>query len=78
MGYKFLQSSKGNNSNSRLIGSVVVGVALIFVQEILIIGRENISGAAGAAGLLFVSVAGPALAFLFGQKYNEERFKKEE
>lgn len=67
----YLQDSKGNKSSSRLIGTIVIVVALIFAQEVLYFGRENVVVAAAAAGTIFITVAGPAMAFLFAQKKNE-------
>ena len=68
----FLQSKNGDKSSSRLIGLVVVASALIFVQEILWIGREDVVSAATAAAIIFAAVAGTAMTFLFGQKKTEE------
>lgn len=68
----YLQDSNGNRSSSRLIGTIVIVVALIFAQEVLYFGREDIMVAAAAAGTIFITVAGPAMAFLFAQKKNEK------
>jgi hypothetical protein len=72
----FLQSTRGNNSSSRLIGLIVVVIALIFAQEVLIMGRNDIVQAAIAAGTLFITIAGPAMTFLFFQKKNELQNEK--
>ena len=71
MGNGFFDSIRGNKSSSRLIGFIVIIVTLIFVQEILWFGRENIIEAAISGGTIFLTIAGPAMAFLFVQKKNE-------
>ena len=78
MASKYLQDNKGNNSSSRLIALIVVLVALIFAQEVLYFGREDIMVAAAAAGTIFITIAGPALAFLFAQKRTELKQSKDE
>ena len=67
----FFQSISGNQSSSRLIGFIVIMIALVFAQEVLYFGRNDIMMAATAAGTIFITIAGPALAFLFAQKKNE-------
>jgi hypothetical protein len=67
----FFDSVGGNRSSSRLIGFVVVLFALIFAQEVIWLGKDDIVQAAVAAGTLFITIAGPAMAFLFFQKKNE-------
>ena len=67
----FFQSISGNNSSSRLIGFIVIVAALIFAQEVIIFGKTEIMAAAGAAGTIFLTIAGPAMAFLFAQKKQE-------
>jgi hypothetical protein len=67
----FFQSISGNQSSSRLIGFIVIMVALVFAQEVLFFGRNDIMTAATAAGTIFITIAGPAMAFLFAQKKNE-------
>ena len=69
----FFQSISGNNSSSRLIGFVVIVVALVFAQEVIWFGRTEIMMAATAAGTIFLTIAAPAMAFLFVQKKNEKK-----
>ena len=73
----FFESSPGNRSSSRLIGAMVILVALIFAQEILYAGLHastlEITATATAAGVIFTTVAGPAMAFLFFVKRNENK-----
>lgn len=69
----FFESVTGNKSSSRLIGFVVIGATLVFVQEILWFGREDIIQAAIGAGTIFLTIAGPAMAFLFAQKKTETK-----
>ena len=79
MGNGFFDSIRGNKSSSRLIGFIVIIVTLIFVQEILWFGREDIIEAAISGGTIFLTIAGPAMAFLFVQKkYNEVKKEKDE
>lgn len=67
----FFQSISGNQSSSRLIGFTVIIIALVFAQEVIYFGRNDIMMAATAAGTIFITIAGPAMAFLFAQKRNE-------
>ena len=67
----YCQSQPGRKSSSRLTGFIVVMIALVFAQEVLYIGRADVIAAATAAGILFITIAGPAMAFLFAQKRNE-------
>lgn len=64
----FFDSIRGNKSSSRLIGFMVVIMALIFAQEVLWFGRNDVVMAAAAAGTIFITIAGPAMVFLFNQK----------
>lgn len=73
---QFFYSSFGRLSSTRLLGALMIGFSLLFVQEILIYGFLNadpkdILTVAGAASTLFVSVAGSAMAFIFKQKQTE-------
>lgn len=74
----FLEAPSGNKSSSRLIGLLVVVSALLFAQEIIYFGRENVIASAAAAGTIFLTVAGPVLAFLFKQKQTETKSKPAE
>ncbi len=67
----FFQDKHGDKSSSRLVGTVVVVCALIFAQQVLWFGKENVVTAAAAAGTIFLTIAGPAMAFLFWQKKTE-------
>lgn len=51
-------------------------VALLDVQLVLIIGKDSVVNSAIAAGTLFITIAGPAMAFLFVQKRNESKESK--
>jgi hypothetical protein len=72
----FFQSISGNKSSSRLIGFVVIAAGLIFAQEVIILGRADIVQASIAAGTLFLTIAGSAMAFLFAQKGQEIKQEK--
>jgi len=67
----FFQDKHGNKSSSRLAGIIVIVCALIFAQEVLWFGREDVVLAAAAAGTIFLTIAGPAMGFLFWQKKTE-------
>ena len=67
----FFDSVTGNKSSSRLIGFIVIIASLVFVQEILWFGRNDIIQAAISGGTIFLTIAAPAMAFLFAQKKNE-------
>lgn len=69
----FFQSISGNQSSSRLIGFIVIMAALIFAQEVIYFGHTEIMTAATAAGTIFLTIAGPAMAFLFAQKKTETK-----
>lgn len=69
----FFEDHVGNKSNSRRIGFITVLTALFFAQEIIWFGRDNVMLAATAAGTLFLTIAGPVLAFLFKQKQTETK-----
>ena len=71
----FFQDSQGNDSSSRLIAFVIIIWALL-AGGVLIAIKFLQPGAdillmATASGLLFTTIAGPALAFLFLQKKTE-------
>ena len=67
----FFESISGNKSSSRLIAFIVIMVALIFAQEVIYFGKDHVMEAAGAAGTIFLTVAGSAMTFMFMQKRNE-------
>lgn len=73
----YFQDDKGNRSSSRLTAFIIAIAALLFVQEILIIAALDplvgLVEAATASATLFVTIAGPALAFQFAQKRTEQK-----
>ena len=79
---KFLQASPGNQSNSRLLAMVTVFGALLMSMFIVVAGffgdeDPNLIQLATAAGMVFVMIAGPGMAYSFGQKLNEVKKKVE-
>jgi len=74
----FFQSISGNNSSSRLIGFIIILFALVENCVVLYLGKDDIVQAAIAAGTLFVTIAGSAMAFLFAQKSQEIKQEKNE
>lgn len=67
----YFESLGGNKSSSRVIGFVVVLIALLETNLVLYLGRDDVVKSAVAAGTLFITIAGPAMAFLFAQKKTE-------
>ena len=74
----FFESISGNKSSSRLIAFIVIMVALIFAQEVIYFGKSGVIEAAAAAGTIFLTIAGPAMAFMFMQKKNEVKQESNE
>lgn len=72
----YFHSISGNKSSSRLIAFIVIMVALLDIQLVLIIGKDSVVNSAIAAGTLFITIAGPAMTFLFVQKRNESKESK--
>ena len=76
----FFEDSNGNKSSSRLIAVIMIGSGLLMSCSFIVIGLllpdVSLLKIATAIGLLFSSVAGPALLFLFAQK--KEEGKQEE
>jgi membrane protein YdbS with pleckstrin-like domain len=73
MAHGYFESINGNKSSTRLISFIVVLAALIFAQEVLWFGRENVITAAAAAGTIFITIAGVGLTFQFQQKKTERK-----
>jgi len=67
----FFDSISGDRSSSRLSGFIIIVLALVFAQEIIWFGREQIMIAATAAGTEFLTVAGSAMLFMFQNKQVE-------
>ena len=67
----FFEGSPDNKSSSRLIGFIVIMACLAFVEQIILFAKSTPLQAASAAGLLFVTIAGPVMLFLYGQKKTE-------
>lgn len=74
----FFDSISGNKSSSRLIGFMVIMVALAYSGWVIWLGRTDVVQAATASGLLFITIAGPAMGFMWGQKINEIKQEKNE
>lgn len=74
----FFESISGNKSSSRLIGFIVIIAGLILAQEVIYLGRKDIVQAAIAAGTLFLTISGSAMAFLFAQKGQEIKQEKKQ
>lgn len=74
----YFRSVGGRKSSSRLIAAFVIFMAIVFAQEVLYFGRANVVQAAAAAGTIFITIGGPAMAFIFMQKKNEIELSKTE
>jgi hypothetical protein len=85
---KFLESEPGVQSNSRLQANIMIGYAIISSLIILIFGCFllwgqdksflNLLTLAGAASGNFLTIATPAMYFIFNQKKSEtENYKAE-
>ena len=76
----FWQDSNGDYSNSRLMADIAIIAALLFAGMLIWIGSRaatpDIMAIAGASGLIFITIAGPAMTFIFLQK--KEEGKQEE
>lgn len=82
MGNGFLQGSDGNFSNSRLVADIMIGCGLLMSITFVLIGvykpDVDLMKIATAIGVLFGSVAGTAMTFLFFQKKEEGKQVKDE
>jgi len=77
----YFESISGNRSSARLIGFIIIVVALVFAQELLIAGissSENLISIATAVGTLFLTIATPTMAYLFANKATEAKRSVEE
>ena len=83
MSTKYLESSPGNKSNSRRIAWAAFWVGCTFAFMILSTGlydyvtapyanKPSLMGIAGAAGTIFGSIAGSAMAYVFFSKTQEK------
>lgn len=72
---KFLEGRQGELSNSRLIADIMIISALVMVFIFITIGvfkpEIDLMKIATAIGVLFGSIAGTAMTFLFFQKKQE-------
>ena len=67
----FFDGVNGDRSSSRLSGFIIIIVALFFAGEVIWFGREQIMLAATSAGTIFLTIAGPAMLFMFQNKQAE-------
>jgi len=75
----FFEDANGDKSNSRLMADIVIVAALVFSFILIYVGykaAESTLLIATSSGLVFTTIAGPALLFLFLQK--KEEGKQEE
>ena len=73
----FFEARNGSKSSTRLISFITVMTALIFAQEVIYFGRGNVVTAAAAAGTIFITIAGSALAYQYQQKKTENKQDEE-
>ena len=72
----FFQDDKGNKSSSRLNSSIVIWSALAMSEQVLLFAylmKSDIFLAASAAGTTFITIASPAMYFMFKQKSTENK-----
>ena len=72
----YFYSTHGNKSSSRLIGAVVILYAMIMGFLVLYWGKqggESVIALATAAGLIFTTIGGSAMVFIFQQKRTETK-----
>lgn len=67
----FFDAVSGNRSSARLMGFIIIIIALVFAQEVLYFGRDNVVLAAAASGTIFITIAGPTLLYLYQNKQTE-------
>jgi hypothetical protein len=72
----FFDSVSGNRSSARLMGFMIIIIALIFTQEVIYFGRDNVVLAATAAGTMFITIAGPTMIYLFQNKRTEVKHEE--
>jgi hypothetical protein len=77
MSTKFLEGNTGGQSNSRLIADVMILCALVMSFLFIWIGVKykevDLMKIATAIGVVYGSVGGTAMTFLFFQKWNERK-----
>jgi len=64
----YFEASPGNRSSSRLLGFIVTTYALLLSTVIIWLGHiegSSVISTAAAAGTVFTTIAGPAMAFMF-------------
>lgn len=72
----FFDSVSGNRSSSRLSGFIIILAALLFGQEVIWFGRAEILTASISAGTIFMTIAGPAMLFMFQNKQTEVKHEE--
>jgi hypothetical protein len=69
----FWEDKDGNSSSTRIYGGVTILAGLMFVEQILYWGRNDISTVLSGAAILFTAVGGSAMAYIFYQKNKNEK-----
>jgi len=70
----YFYSTQGNKSSSRLIGAAVIVYAMVMAFLVLYWGKESgdsVIELAAASGLIFTTIGGSAMVFIFQQKRTE-------
>lgn len=82
MGYNYFVGADGNKSSSRLTAFIMIINAIVMVYLFIVIGvfrpLVDLMKIATAVGVLFGSVAGTAMTFLFFQKKEEGKQVKDD
>ena len=66
----FFEDHLGNKSSSRLFAAGIIIAALLLCEQVML-STGDILAKASAAGVLFSTIAGPAMVFLWAQKRTE-------
>lgn len=73
--YTFFKDENNKDSSSRLNAFIVIVSALLMAEQVLLFAHfseADIFLAAGSAGTTFMTIAGPAMYFVFKQKKQEK------
>jgi len=67
----FFDSISGNSSSARLIGGIIIAIALIISCCLAWWGKDDVVKGAGAIAIQFPAMTTPVLLYLFKNKQNE-------
>jgi len=71
----YWDEAEGVKSNSRMSGTLIIFGAFLLASYVVVVGPKETASelmlTCTAAGTLFVTIAGPAMYFIFKQKQTE-------